>query len=127
MPLKKGEIIYGEGITKKNIGYLPQNTITQNDFPASVTEVILSGSLGIYSFSPFYTAKAKKEAKKVMARLGITELEKKNFSNLSGGQKQRVLLARALMATDKILFLERKIIFMVQRKNILTAFRQRDF
>lgn len=109
VPLKKGEIIYGEGISKKTIGYLPQHTSAQSDFPASVTEVILSGCLGTSGFSPFYSAKAKKDVKKVMERLGITEFGKKTFGNLSGGQKQRVLLARALMATDKILFLDEPI------------------
>lgn len=109
VPLKKGEIIYGEGISKKTIGYLPQHTPAQSDFPASVTEVILSGCLGTSGFSPFYSAKAKKDVKKVMERLGITEFGKKTFGNLSGGQKQRVLLARALMATDKILFLDEPI------------------
>lgn len=109
VPLKKGEIIYGDGISKKNIGYLPQHTPAQNDFPASVTEVILSGSLGTSSFSPFYSSKAKKAVKNVMERLGITELGRKTFGNLSGGQKQRVLLARALMATDKLLFLDEPI------------------
>lgn len=109
VPLKKGEIIYGEGISKKNIGYLPQQTPAQNDFPASVMEVILSGCLGKSGFAPFYPAKAKKEVRKVMERLGITESAKKIFGSLSGGQKQRVLLARALMATDKILFLDEPI------------------
>ncbi len=109
VPLKKGEIIYGDGISKKTIGYLPQHTPAQNDFPASVTEVILSGCLATSSFSPFYSAGAKKAVKKIMERLGITELGRKTFGNLSGGQKQRVLLARALMATDKILFLDEPI------------------
>ena len=104
VPLKKGEIIYGEGVTKRTIGYLPQQTLAQKDFPASVQEVVLSGSLNAGGFLPFYSAQAKKEVKRVMERLGITELQKKTFGNLSGGQKQRVLLARALMATDKILF-----------------------
>lgn len=109
VPLKKGEIIYGEGVTKRTIGYLPQQTLAQKDFPASVQEVVLSGSLNAGGFLPFYSAQAKKEVKRVMERLGITELQKKTFGNLSGGQKQRVLLARALMATDKILFLDEPI------------------
>lgn len=109
VPLKKGEILYGDGISKKNIGYLPQNTPAQNDFPASVTEVIMSGCLGTFGFSPFYPVRAKRQAQKIMKRLGIMELGKKTFGSLSGGQKQRVLLARALMATNKILFLDEPI------------------
>ena len=109
VPLKKGVIEYGDGISKKNIGYLPQQTAMKKDFPASVKEVILSGSLSTSKFSVFYSAEAKKKVKKVMERLGITNLANKTFGNLSGGQKQRVLLARALMATDKILFLDEPI------------------
>lgn len=109
VPMKKGELEYGEGISKKNIGYLPQQNISQNDFPASVKEVILSGSLSTSSFSVFYSKAALKKVKRVMKRLGIENLSKKTFGNLSGGQKQRVLLARALMATDKILFLDEPI------------------
>lgn len=109
VPMKKGELEYGEGISKKNIGYLPQQNVSQNDFPASVKEVILSGSLSTSSFSVFYSKAALKKVKRVMKRLGIENLSKKTFGNLSGGQKQRVLLARALMATDKILFLDEPI------------------
>lgn len=109
VPMKKGEIEYGEGISMKNIGYLPQQNILQNDFPASVKEVILSGSLSTDSFSVFYSKEALKRVKSVMRRLGIDSLYKNTFGNLSGGQKQRVLLARALMATDKILFLDEPI------------------
>ena len=107
--IKKGEIIFGDGISKKNIGYLPQHTLAQSNFPASVYEVILSGCLTTAGFKPFYTSKEKKNVKKIMDKLGIKELSKKSFGNLSGGQKQRVLLARALLATDKILFLDEPI------------------
>lgn len=109
VPLKKGTIEYGDGISKKNIGYLPQQTAMKKDFPASVKEVILSGSLSTSKFSVFYSSEAKKKVKKVMERLSITNLANKTFGDLSGGQKQRVLLARALMATDKILFLDEPI------------------
>lgn len=109
VPLKRGQIEYGSGISKRNIGYLPQQTVMKKDFPASVKEVILSGSLSTSRFSIFYSSEAKKKVKKVMERLGIKNLANKTFGNLSGGQKQRVLLARALMATDKILFLDEPI------------------
>lgn len=109
VPLKSGVVKYCNNISKKEIGYLPQHTPEQNSFPASVYEVILSGSLATSGFRPFYSVNEKKKAKKIMDRLGITELKKKTFGNLSGGQKQRVLLARALVATDKILFLDEPI------------------
>lgn len=106
VPIKKGEVVFENGMTKKNIGYLPQHTAAQRDFPASVYEVILSGCLANIGFRPFYTSKEKKSVKKIMEKLGIKDLAGKTFGNLSGGQKQRVLLARALLATDKVLFLD---------------------
>lgn len=109
VPIRKGEVIFEGGVTKKNIGYLPQHTAAQSDFPASVYEVILSGCLANVGFRPFYTSNDKKRVKKIMEKLGITDLAQKTFGNLSGGQKQRVLLARALLATDKILFLDEPI------------------
>lgn len=109
VPIRSGEVRYYNNISKRETGYLPQNTSEQNTFPASVYEVILSGTLSSSGFRPFYSVNDKKKAKKVMERLGITELKRKNFGNLSGGQKQRVLLARALVATDKILFLDEPI------------------
>lgn len=109
VPVKKGEVVFKGEVSKKNVGYLPQHTLAQSNFPASVYEVILSGCFTTTGFKPFYTMKEKKSVKKVMNKLGITDLSKKTFGNLSGGQKQRVLLARALLATDKILFLDEPI------------------
>lgn len=109
VPVKKGEVVFNGEVSKKNVGYLPQHTLAQSNFPASVYEVILSGCFTTTGFKPFYTMKEKKSVKKVMNKLGITDLSKKTFGNLSGGQKQRVLLARALLATDKILFLDEPI------------------
>ena len=109
VPLKSGTVRFLNGISKKNIGYLPQQTLAQKEFPASVREVVLSGCLTQRGFHPFYSQAEKRMAKHNMEKLGITDLQKKTFGNLSGGQKQRVLLARALCATDKILFLDEPI------------------
>ncbi len=101
-----GTIEYNDDLTASKIGYLPQQTIVQKDFPASVYEVVLSGcqnSLGVHLF---YSKAAKKRAYDNMERLGISDLAKWCYRDLSGGQQQRVLLARALCATEKMLLLD---------------------
>lgn len=102
----KGKIILGDGLKQNEIGYLPQQTDLQKDFPASVYEVVLSGRLNSRGMKPFYSALDKKMAKEKMLLLGISDLERSCFRDLSGGQKQRVLLARALCATKKMLLLD---------------------
>ncbi len=106
VPLQGGEILYGEGVTKRNIGYLPQQNGVQTDFPASVYEVVLSGCINKIGYSPFYKKEHKLSAKENMRRLDILDLKNQPFGTLSGGQQQRVLLARALCATDKLIFLD---------------------
>lgn len=100
-----GDIVYGDGV-KKAIGYIPQQTEAQKDFPASVYEIVLSGCLAECGFKPFYSAKQKQLAKDNMKLLGITGLAKRCFRELSGGQRQRVLLARALCAAKGVLLLD---------------------
>ncbi len=101
-----GEIIFDKSFSRKEIGYLPQQTVIQRDFPASVKEIVYSGCLNGCGLKPFYSAAQKKHAKEVMSKLGITELENRCYRELSGGQQQRVLLARALCATKKLLILD---------------------
>ncbi len=100
-----GKIIYGGGLTQNLVGYLPQQTQIQRDFPASVREVVLSGCLG-GTFFPFYRAEDKKKAEVAMEKMGIFHLSSRCYRELSGGQQQRVLLARALCAAGKILLLD---------------------
>ena len=102
----KGSIVMGEGLGAKDIGYLPQQTEVQRDFPATVKEVVMSGCLSRSGFRPFYNAVEKRAAADAMEKMGITHLEKRCFRELSGGQRQRALLARALCATGKILLLD---------------------
>ncbi|HJB01473.1 MAG TPA: metal ABC transporter ATP-binding protein [Candidatus Mediterraneibacter merdavium] len=104
--VEKGRIIYGDGLKKNEIGYLPQQTDVQRDFPASVYEVVLSGRLNSRGFKPFYTAADKSMAAEKLELLGISDLAGMCFRDLSGGQKQRVLLARALCATKTMLLLD---------------------
>ncbi len=104
-----GQIIFSDGLEKNQIGYLPQQTQVQRDFPASVLEIVLSGCQGVAGFRPFYNRKEKQTAFKNMKRLGILALAKRCYRDLSGGQQQRVLLARALCATQKMILLDEPI------------------
>ena len=101
--VKSGRIVY-DGLKKTEIGYLPQQTQIQRDFPASVREVVLSGCIA--SARPFYGRAARKTADDNMELLGLSELKNRCYRELSGGQQQRVLLARALCATKKLLVLD---------------------
>ena len=101
-----GTIEYGDGLTRQDIGYVPQQTNVQRDFPASVQEVVLSGTIGRGGHTLFYTAEQKKTAARAMERLGIRDLEKCCFRELSGGQQQRVRLARAFCAAGQLLLLD---------------------
>lgn len=101
-----GEIKFSDGFSKTSIGYLPQQTDAQKDFPATVWEVAVSGCLGQCGFRPFYSKEQKKTAKKWLERLEIFDLKNKSYRALSGGQKQRVLLARALCAAKGLILLD---------------------
>lgn len=104
--VEKGQIIFGDGLRQTEIGYLPQQTDVQKDFPASVYEVVVSGRLNSRGIRPFYTSADKKTAFEKMKMLGIEDLSGQCFRDLSGGQKQRALLARALCATKTLLLLD---------------------
>lgn len=106
MPLKSGMIHFGESVKVNHIGYLPQQTVVQRDFPASVFEVVLSGCLNKIGMKPFYSSREKRSALRNLEMLGIENLKQKSYKSLSGGQQQRVLLARALCATEKIVLLD---------------------
>ena len=109
LKLKKpyeGEIILSPDLKSNEIGYLPQQTSIQKDFPATVFEVVISGCLNQLGLKPFYSRKEKKTALLNMERLNILNLQKACYQDLSGGQQQRVLLARALCATQKIIILD---------------------
>ena len=99
---RSGTITYGDGLRRTEVGYLPQQTPAQKDFPASVGEVVLSGCRA----KPFYPRGEKRRAAECMEKLGLTEMKNACYRELSGGQQQRVLLARALCATRKLLLLD---------------------
>ena len=101
-----GKIVFDAEVKKTDIGYLPQQTVVQRDFPASVWEIVISGCLAKDGMRPFYSKKDKEAAEANIKRLGLEQLKKRCYRELSGGQQQRVLLARALCASDKILVLD---------------------
>lgn len=96
----------GEIIKEQHIGYLPQKSEIQAHFPATIEEVVLSGTISNNVKSIFYKKEDKENAKKVMQKLGIYDVRKTCFADLSGGQQQRVLIARALCATKSIIILD---------------------
>ena len=101
-----GTIETGDGVLADEIGYLPQQTEVQRDFPASVKEIVLSGCQSRCGRRPFYNKAEKQLALDAMDKMGISNLAKKCYRELSGGQQQRTLLARALCATQKMLLLD---------------------
>ena len=101
-----GKVLTSDGLGSNEIGYLPQQTMVQKDFPSTVWEVVLSGFQGQCGFKPFYSKEQKEMALANLKRMRISDLEKECYRDLSGGQQQRVLLARALCATKKMLLLD---------------------
>ncbi|MBR7137630.1 MAG: ATP-binding cassette domain-containing protein, partial [Clostridia bacterium] len=100
-----GKITFGDGLHQNEIGYLPQQTGIQRDFPASVEEIVRSGCLNRPGL-PFYTRADRRRAAECIEKLALTGLESRSYRTLSGGQQQRVLLARALCATRRLLLLD---------------------
>jgi len=105
-PPLSGKILKGDGLNSNEIGYLPQQTVVQKDFPATVWEIVLSGCQGSCGLRPFYNKGEKTLASENIEKMGITHLINRCYRELSGGQQQRVLLARALCATKKMLLLD---------------------
>ncbi len=102
----KGKIMFGDGLKRTEVGYLPQQTVVQRDFPATVEEIVLSGRQGHKGLRPFYNSRDKDIMRSNMERMNITEFAKRSYRKLSGGQQQRVLLARALCASSRLLVLD---------------------
>ena len=108
-PVAGGTLDVSPDARRAGIGYLPQHTPAQRDFPASVREIVRSGCLRRSGLRPFWSASDKRLADEAMARMGIDHLAKQCYRELSGGQQQRVLLARAYCATGKLILLDEPI------------------
>ncbi len=106
LPPVHGTVLAGDGLKQNEIGYLPQQTVVQRDFPAYVKEIVLSGCQGRCGLRPFYSKTEKKLAAQAMDKMGIPHLANRCYRELSGGQQQRVLLCRAFCATQKMLLLD---------------------
>ena len=105
-PSLSGTIKLENNLKRTDIGYLPQQTQIQRDFPATVMEIVLSGTINKHHFRPFYNKKDKELAKQALNKLNIIDLSSKSYAKLSGGQQQRALLARAFCAANKIILLD---------------------
>ncbi len=102
----EGSIIFGESLNRKLIGYMPQETKVDANFPATVYEIVLSGAINKMGFKPFYNKELKNKAIDALKILNILNIKNRSFQDLSGGQRQKTLLARSLCATDKLLILD---------------------
>lgn len=101
-----GTITFSDDLDRKELGYLPQQSLLNKDFPATVYEIVLSGFQTKSGLRPFYTKKEKELALEKMKKMSIENLKDRSFKELSGGQQQRVLLSRALCAAEKVLVLD---------------------
>lgn len=104
--IQGGKLEYGDGMSRADVGYLPQQKDYQKNFPATVKEVVMSGFLNKMGLRPYYNRAEKAKAMDILSDFGMADYVRASFGSLSGGQKQRVLLARAMCATDKLLLLD---------------------
>ncbi len=100
--------VLGENPSKNlsSIGYVPQNTNINTDFPIKVIEVVMMGHVGDKRPLIGYKKEEIACAMGALAQVGMDKFADKKIGSLSGGQRQRVMIARALCAHPKILILD---------------------
>jgi zinc transport system ATP-binding protein len=101
-----GEVVWTPPVRPGRMGYVPQFSTFDKDFPLRVQDVVLMGRLGRRSLLRPYTRQDRVDVERVLERLGLTQLAGEHVREISGGQLQRVLIARAVVAEPEILFLD---------------------
>lgn len=100
---------------RRLIGYLPQQTTFDRQFPISVIEVVLSGLQSQKGFSRRYKTAERNKALQLLDNMGISSIADRQIGEISGGQMQRVLLCRAIIAEPKLLILDEPTNFVDKR------------
>ena len=115
-PPLEGKIVFGDGLEQNEIGYLPQQTAVQKDFPASVREIILSGCQNKCGIRPFYSRKEKQVASEMMEKLQITHISNKCFRELQVGSSKECYLRGLCVQQVKFFCLMSLLQVLIQKR-----------